>query len=89
MGDCGVSANEYNCAHSQGAQINFGDLTPYLTYGHREPNGTRLRLKDYETATPHQPPASYVGQSLYLSEETLTKRKKEKNVAIITVTDDG
>jgi hypothetical protein len=27
---CGVSANEYSCAH--GAQINFGDLTPYLTY---------------------------------------------------------
>ncbi len=25
------SANEYSCAH--GAQINFGDLTPYLTYG--------------------------------------------------------
>jgi hypothetical protein len=26
----GVLANEYKCAH--GAQINFGDLTPYLTY---------------------------------------------------------
>jgi hypothetical protein len=26
-----LSANEYSCAH--GAQINFGDLTPYLTYG--------------------------------------------------------
>jgi hypothetical protein len=30
-GDCWVSANEYSWAH--GAQINFGDLTPYLTYG--------------------------------------------------------
>ncbi len=30
-GGCGVSANEYSFAH--GAQINFGDLTPYLTYG--------------------------------------------------------
>jgi hypothetical protein len=30
-GSCGVLANEYSCAH--GAQINFGDLTPYLTYG--------------------------------------------------------
>ncbi len=30
-GSCGVSAYEYSCAH--GAQINFGDLTPYLTYG--------------------------------------------------------
>jgi hypothetical protein len=30
VGVCGVSANEYSCAH--GAQINFGDLTPYLTY---------------------------------------------------------
>jgi hypothetical protein len=29
-GGCGVSANEYSCAH--GAQINFGDLTPRLTY---------------------------------------------------------
>jgi hypothetical protein len=29
-GGCGVSTNEYSCAH--GAQINFGDLTPYLTY---------------------------------------------------------
>ncbi len=32
---CGVSANEYSCAHAHGAQINFGDLSPYLTYvGH-------------------------------------------------------
>jgi hypothetical protein len=29
-GGCGVSANEYSCAH--GAQINFGDVTPYLIY---------------------------------------------------------
>ena len=29
MGGCGVSANEYSCAH--GAQINFGDLTLFLT----------------------------------------------------------
>ncbi len=29
-GSCVFSANEYSCAH--GAQINFGDLTPYLTY---------------------------------------------------------
>ncbi len=27
----GALANEHSCAH--GAQINFGDLTPYLTYG--------------------------------------------------------
>jgi hypothetical protein len=27
-GGCGVSANEQICAH--GAQMNFGDLTPYL-----------------------------------------------------------
>jgi hypothetical protein len=27
---CGVSASEYSCAH--GAQINFRDLTSYLTY---------------------------------------------------------
>ncbi len=29
-GGCGVSDNKYSCAH--GAQINFGDLPPYLTY---------------------------------------------------------
>jgi hypothetical protein len=28
---CGASANEYSCAH--GAQINLGDLNPYLTCG--------------------------------------------------------
>ncbi len=27
-GGCGASANECSCTH--GAQINFGDLTPYL-----------------------------------------------------------
>jgi hypothetical protein len=27
----GSSANEYSCAHV--AQLNFGDLTPYLTCG--------------------------------------------------------
>jgi hypothetical protein len=29
-GGCEVSANEYSCGH--GAQINLGDLNPYLTY---------------------------------------------------------
>jgi hypothetical protein len=28
-GGCEVSSNEYSCAFS--AQINFGDLSPYLT----------------------------------------------------------
>jgi hypothetical protein len=28
---CGVSANEYSCAH--GARINFGHLTQNVTYG--------------------------------------------------------
>jgi hypothetical protein len=33
-GGCGVSANENSCTvHMDGAQINFGDLTTYLTYG--------------------------------------------------------
>ncbi len=31
-GSCGVSYNEYSCAQSHGAQINFADLTPYITY---------------------------------------------------------
>ncbi len=30
-GGCGVSASEYSCSH--GAQIIFGDLAPYLTFG--------------------------------------------------------
>jgi hypothetical protein len=30
-GGGGVSANDYSWAH--GAQINFGDLTPYFSYG--------------------------------------------------------
>jgi hypothetical protein len=30
LGGCGVSANKYSCAKE--AQMNFGDLTPYLTY---------------------------------------------------------
>ncbi len=34
-GVCGVSVNEYSCAH--GAQINFGYLTPYSTYDFRGP----------------------------------------------------
>jgi hypothetical protein len=34
-GGCGVSANDNSCAHHvtwSPAQINFGDLSPYLTY---------------------------------------------------------
>jgi hypothetical protein len=30
-GGCRVSTDEYSCAHE--AKINFGDLTPYVTYG--------------------------------------------------------
>ncbi len=37
---CGVSANEYSCAH--GAQINFGDLTPYLTYAQDAPRVDKI-----------------------------------------------
>ncbi len=36
-------ANEYSCAH--GAQINFGDLTPYLTYADQWP--TYIYLHQY------------------------------------------
>ncbi len=32
-GGCGVSVNEYSSAPRRRAQINFGDLTLYLTYG--------------------------------------------------------
>ncbi len=30
--DFGASTNKYSCAHE--VQINFGDLTPYLTYAY-------------------------------------------------------
>ncbi len=40
-------SNEYSCAH--GAQINFGDLTPYLTYG---------------LVTPPSPPTYFTSDSL-------------------------
>ncbi len=40
----GVSANEYSCTHW--AQINFGDLTPYLTYDF-------LGTPRHYLATPH------------------------------------
>ncbi len=43
-GGCGVSANKYSCAH--GAQINFGDPTPYLTYGTNRMLLTLLRASD-------------------------------------------
>jgi hypothetical protein len=38
-GSCRISANEYSCTH--GAQRNFGDLTPYLTYALK---GTRRQV---------------------------------------------
>jgi hypothetical protein len=53
-GGGGVSANEYSCAH--GAQINFGDLTPYLTYGRAQ--AKYALLLDNET---HPPSSFHVG----------------------------
>jgi hypothetical protein len=38
LGGCGVSDNKYNCAH--GAQLNFGDKTPYLTYATNQEEAT-------------------------------------------------
>jgi hypothetical protein len=37
---CGVSAKEFSCTHK--AQINFGDLTPYLTYDYYKCIGIAL-----------------------------------------------
>jgi hypothetical protein len=44
---CGVSANEYSCAHhvTWSPQINFGDLPPYLTYGKLNTYTVKKRLK--------------------------------------------
>jgi hypothetical protein len=36
LSQCGVSVNELELC--TGAQINFGDLTPYLTYGITSPD---------------------------------------------------
>ncbi len=37
-----LSANDYSCA--PGAQINFGDLTPYFTYGLRSSTSRYLNI---------------------------------------------
>jgi hypothetical protein len=47
-GGCGVSAHEYSCAH--GAQIIFGDLVPYLTYGYDIPS-TEIETPTVTTVT--------------------------------------
>jgi hypothetical protein len=44
---CGVSSSEYSCAY--GAQIIFGYLTPYLTYGSRAQYSLRI-LVQFEIA---------------------------------------
>jgi hypothetical protein len=38
-----VSANEYSCAH--GAQINFGDLTPFMVGGKAHSGGEGSELE--------------------------------------------
>ncbi len=43
-GSCRASDDEYSCAH--GAQINFGDLTPYLTSGLRVTKKWNVRMTD-------------------------------------------
>ncbi len=50
----GVSANEYSCAH--GAKINFGDITPYLTYA-ADTNGlfTEAGLEEQSGLIPRDP----------------------------------
>ncbi len=48
-GGCGVSANEYSCAHL--AQINFEDLTPYLPYKY---SPTTSHTSTFLTAIFHQ-----------------------------------
>ncbi len=46
-GGCGVSANEYSCAQYV-AQINVGDLTPYLTCGLQSRQSAKLFLQSSE-----------------------------------------
>ncbi len=63
-GSCGVSANEYSCAH--GAQINFGDPTPYLTYG-KIKNVQFSAYKNLRYTLHPLPPATCFTVSLFLS----------------------
>jgi hypothetical protein len=49
---CGASANEYSCKH--GAQINFGDLTSYLTYGSGQ-SETATSVNSYLVNTAERP----------------------------------
>jgi hypothetical protein len=44
MWACGVSADEFSCAH--GVQINFGDLTSYLTYAKNRPKESQITAKN-------------------------------------------
>ncbi len=46
----GVSANEYSCVQIHGAQINFGDQTPSLTYVYTSPCQCRRRPKCKESS---------------------------------------
>ncbi len=47
---CGVLANEYSCTVYTGDQINFGNLTPYLTYTLKR-NETHTHISKTEFVT--------------------------------------
>ncbi len=61
-GGGGASANEYSYAH--GAQINFGDLTPYFTYA-LAPHDIHYFADAYSTVA--YSPSMYVYMDNFLS----------------------
>ncbi len=81
-GGCGVSANEYSCAHR--AQINLGDLTPHLKStilvyrdgagwgGHSLLRGDRVSLHPAGRPLPH--PRTQLLQKVSSSPGTLNPR---------------
>jgi hypothetical protein len=88
-GGCGVSlsANEYSCAH--GAQINFGNLTPYLTCvykllytyckcraGHRQRKKCATVDTDNQQPTPdNQHPSTATVDDSYIRQSTVITRQ--------------
>jgi hypothetical protein len=84
---CGVSANEYSCAH--GAQINFGNLTPYLTCaykllytyckcraGHRQRKKCATVDTDNQQPTPdNQHPSTATVDDSYIRQSTVNTRQ--------------
>ncbi len=68
-GGCGASDNECSCTH--GDQINFGDLTPYLTYAPHPAsliyNVNKIPVATYQSSRQQVAPAVRIHWSMFSS----------------------